>query len=225
MYEFSLRAILPYCVDLPAAILVTVELSLLTMMLSGAIGLGGALLRRSRHLALRAVGAAYVEVMRNVPLLVLLYLVYFGIPELLGWQIDSMTAAVAAMTLNSGAYMTEILRAGLIAIPGGQYEAARSQGMTGLQMFRHVIFPQILRIIYAPLGNQLIGIILGSSLASVIAVAEVTSWMSSAGSSSFRYLETFSVASVVYVLLCQGSNLARILSGRLLFRSVAGGRW
>jgi polar amino acid transport system permease protein len=225
MYEFSLRAILPYSRDLPGAILVTVELSLLTMMLSGAIGLGGVLLRRARHPALRFLGASYVEVMRNVPLLVLLYLVYFGIPELLGWQIDSMTAAVAAMTLNAGAYMTEILRAGLIAIPHGQYEAARSQGMTGPQMFRHVIFPQIMRVIYAPLGNQLIGIILGSSLASVIAVAEITSWMSSAGSSSFRYLETFSVACVVYILLCQASNAVRIFSGRLLFRSVAGGRW
>jgi His/Glu/Gln/Arg/opine family amino acid ABC transporter permease subunit len=225
MYQFSLRAILPYSDDLPSAILTTIELSLLTMMLSGGVGLGGAMLRRSNRAALRALGAAYVEIMRNVPLLVLLYLVYFGVPELLGWQIDSMTAAVAALTLNGGAYMTEIFRAGLVSIPKGQYEAAQSQGMTVLQMFRYVIFPQILRVIYAPLGNQLIGIILGSSLASVIAVTEITSWMSTAGSASFRYLETFSVACVVYIVLCQAINAARILSGRLLFQSTAGGRW
>ena len=169
MYQFSLRAILPYADDLPAAILTTIELSLVTMALSGGVGLGGALLRRSGQPALRALGAAYVEIMRNVPLLVLLYLVYFGVPELLGWQIDSITAAVVALTLNSGAYMTEIFRAGLVSVPRGQYEAARSQGMTALQMFRYVVFPKMLRVIYSTLDNQLIGIILGSSPTSVMA--------------------------------------------------------
>ena len=224
MYQYSLRAIIPYFADLPAAILTTVELSLLTMAAGSVVGLGGALLRRSHYRAMRILGTAYVEMMRNVPLLVLLYVVYFGIPEI-GWKIGSFTAALIALTLNSGAYMTEIFRAGLFAIPNGQYDAARSQGMTGPQMFRFVVFPQVLRVIYAPLGNQLIGIVLGSSLASVIAVNEVTAWMSTAGSASFRYLETFSVACLIYVALCQGTNAARALSGRLLFRSTAAGRW
>jgi polar amino acid transport system permease protein len=85
-------------------------------------------------------------------------------------------------------------------------------------MFRHIIFPQVFRTIYAPLGNQFIAVILASSLASAVAVEEVTSWMETVGANSFRFFETFVVAAVVYVVLCQTINLARLQIGRMLFR-------
>ena len=215
-YDLNLRTVVPYLGSLPEAALVTVGLSVLTIVLSLFLGIGGALLRRSRAVPLRFLGAAYVEFMRNTPLLVLLYLVYFGLPQF-GLRLNGFQAALIALTINSGAYMTEILRGGLMAIPRGQYEAAFSQGMTGLQTFRYIVFPQVFRIIYPPLGNQFIQVVLGSSLASVVAVNDVASWMQTAGSATFRYIETFLVAGIVYVGLCQAINLARILTGRLLF--------
>jgi His/Glu/Gln/Arg/opine family amino acid ABC transporter permease subunit len=221
-YQFSLRAILPYFDQLPDALVNTILLSALTIFISSLVGLAGALMRTNPNRWIRVLGTAYVEVMRNVPLVVLLYLVYFGLPEI-GWRLDGFSSALLALTLNSGAYMTEIFRGGLLAIPRGQYEAARSQAMSGLQVFRYVIFPQVFRIIYAPLGNQLIAVVLGSSLASVVAVPELTSWMGTTGSASFRYFETFVVAGFLYVILCQIINLARIVTGHLLFRSSRGG--
>jgi len=216
-YQLIFRTVFPYLDVLPDAILVTLSLSLLTIALSFAIGVAGALARRSRSRALRFAGAAYVEFMRNTPLLVLLYLIYFAIPQL-GLRVSGFSSAVIALTLNSGAYMTEILRGGLLAIPRGQYDAAHSQGMTGLQTFHHIVFPQVLRLISAPLGNQFIQIVLGSSLASVVAVNDITSWMQTTGSATFRYLETFVVAGLVYVAMCQLINVGRIATGRLLFR-------
>jgi polar amino acid transport system permease protein len=221
-YRFSLQAILPYLAQLPDALANTLLLSVLTILLSVVVGMGGALARTSPNRWIHPLGTAYVEVMRNVPLVVLLYLVYFGLPEF-GWRLDGFSSALLALTLNSGAYMTEIFRGGLLAIPRGQYEAAWSQGMTGLQVFSYVVFPQVFRIIYAPLGNQFIGVVLGSSLASVVAVPELTSWMGTTGSASFRYFETFVVAGLLYVLLCQLINVARITTGRLLFGATLGG--
>jgi His/Glu/Gln/Arg/opine family amino acid ABC transporter permease subunit len=215
-YDLNLRTVVPYLGSLPEAALVTVGLSVLTIVLSLLLGIGGALLRRSGAGPLRFLGAAYVEFMRNTPLLVLLYLVYFGLPQL-GLRLSGFQAALIALTINSGAYMTEILRGGLTAIPRGQYDAAFAQGMTGVQTFRHIIVPQVFRIIYPPLGNQFIQVVLGSSLASVVAVNDVASWMQTAGSATFRYIETFLVAGIVYVGLCQAINLARIATGRLLF--------
>jgi polar amino acid transport system permease protein len=216
-YQLIFRTVFPYLDELPDAILVTLWLSLLTIAFSFAIGVAGALARRGRSRALRFAGAAYVEFMRNTPLLVLLYLIYFAIPQL-GLRVSGFSSAVVALTLNSGAYMTEILRGGLLAIPRGQYDAAHSQGMTGWQTFNHIVFPQVLRVIYAPLGNQFIQIVLGSSLASVVAVNDITSWMQTTGSATFRYLETFVVAGFVYVAMCQLINAGRIATGRLLFR-------
>src|SRR5262250_389324 len=118
MYSFNLKTLYPYLDKLPAAILVTVELTLLAIVLSTVIGIGMALMRRSGSVVLRSVGAIYVEIVRNMPLLVLIYLVYFGLPAI-GWLPSSFACALIALTLNSGAFMTEIFRAGLIAIPKG----------------------------------------------------------------------------------------------------------
>jgi len=174
-------------------------------------------LRRSRSRLLRALGTAYVEVMRNTPLLVILYIIYFAGPGM-GVRLSSFAAAVIGLSLNSAGYMAEILRAGLIAVSTGQFEAADAQGFSRLQTFRYIIFPQVFRTIYAPLGNQIIAVILASSLASAVAVDEVTSWMQTTGSTSFRFFETFVVAAVVYLVLCQLVNLGRLALGRLLFR-------
>jgi polar amino acid transport system permease protein len=216
-YTFTLRTIYPFLGELQQAALLTLLLSVLSIVISLALGVGVAILRRSSSRPLRVLGAVYVEVMRNTPLLVILYLIYFAGPSI-GIRLSSFTAAVIGLSLNSAGYMAEILRAGLIAVAPGQFEAAQAQGMTQVQIFRYVVMPQVFRTIYAPLGNQIIAVILASSLASAISVDEVASWMETVGSTSFRFFETFAVAALVYLVLCQAVNLARIGIGRLLFR-------
>jgi len=222
MYQFTLRAIASYLEQLPLAIATTLELSLLGILLGLVLGIAGALCRTSPLRVLRAVGTVYVEILRNVPLLIVIYLVYFGFAEF-GLHIGNFQSALIALSLNAGAFMTEVLRGGLAAIDQGQYLAARSQAMTGVQVYRYVIFPQMFRIIYAPLGNLFISVVLGSVVASVIGVPEVMDWVQVTGSASFRYLEAFLIGGTVYVALAQLINLGRILIGRMLLRHEAPG--
>ncbi len=219
-YTFTFRTIYPYLGDLQSAALLTLGLSLAAIVISIAIGAVIAVMRRSTSRLLRFFGSAYVEVMRNTPLLVILYIIYFAGPAI-GLRLSSFNAALIGLSLNSAGYMAEILRAGLIAVAPGQFEAAQAQGMTTLQTFRHVVFPQVFRTIYAPLGNQVIAVILASSLASAVAVNDVASWMETTGSTSFRFFETFVAAAIVYLVLCQAVNLARLGIGRMLFRQGA----
>jgi His/Glu/Gln/Arg/opine family amino acid ABC transporter permease subunit len=219
-YVFTLRTIYPYLGELRSAAALTLTLSVLAIVISIAIGAIVAVGRRSASRLVRFFAGFYVEVMRNTPLLVILYLVYFMGPSI-GLRLSSFTAALIGLSLNSAGYMAEIIRAGLIAVAPGQFEAAQAQGMTTLQTFRYVVFPQVFRTIYAPLGNQIIAVILASSLASAIAVDEVSSWMETVGATSFRFFETFVVAAVLYVVLCQSVNLARLAIGRAIFRKGA----
>jgi polar amino acid transport system permease protein len=213
-------ALQAYWSALPAAVWTTVSLSALAVLLGLPIGLGGALVRRHGARGPRFACAGYVEFMRNTPLIVLLFLVYFGLPQT-GLRLGGYSSALIGLTLNCSAYMIEVFRGGLEAIPRGQYEAATALGLSGRQRFRHVIFPQLLRITYPSLGNVFVQVLLGSSLASVVAVSEVADWMQSAGSQTFRYFETFAVAGGVYILLCQAVNLVRAVLGRHLFKASA----
>jgi polar amino acid transport system permease protein len=225
MYDFNFASLYPFFGTLPGAIWTTVEISLMATLASAVIGVLLAIMRTSDHRVLRAIGTLYVEIIRNMPLLVLLYLIFFGLPAL-GLVLSGYLSGLIALTLNSASFMTEIFRAGLLAVAKGQYEAARAQGMTRVQMYRFVILPQILRTTYAPLGNQVIGVIMGSSIMMVATVEEVTAWMANTGSVTFRYFETFLVAAIIYLVLCQLANLARIALGRMLFKTAAaGGRW
>ena len=218
MYQFNLQVILGYLDLLPFAVGMTLLISVQTILLSLVFGMVGALCRLSDSLLLRFVTAAYVEVFRNIPVLVLIYIVFFGMAQV-GFRVSNYYSGLIALTLNSSAYMTEIFRGGLIAIPRGQYLAGQSQGMTQVQLFRHVILPQVVRIVYAPMGNLFIAIVIGSSLSAVIGVEEIANWMFSVGNDTFRYMESFLVAALVYVALAQAINFCRIIVGRLLMRA------
>jgi polar amino acid transport system permease protein len=218
MYKFNLQAILSYLDLLPFAVGMTLLISVQTIVLSLILGMVGALCRLSDNLLLRFLAAAYVELFRNIPVLVLIYIVFFGMAQI-GLRVSNYYSGLIALTLNATAYMTEIFRGGLIVIPRGQYLAGQSQGMTQLQLFRHVILPQVVRIVYTPIGNQFIAIIIGSSLSAVIGVEEVANWMFSVGNDTFRYMESFLVAGLVYVAMAQTINFCRIILGRLLMRA------
>ncbi|MCF1494355.1 ABC transporter permease subunit [Agrobacterium vitis] len=218
MYQFNLNAILSYVNLLPSAIGLTLLLSIETIAISLILGMVGALGRSSKQPIVRFVATAYVEVFRNIPTIVLIYIVFFGVAQL-GLRINNYYSALIALTLNASAYMTEIFRSGLIAVPHGQYIAAQSQGMTPFQLYRYVVIPQVIRVVYPPLGNQFVAVVIGSSLAAVIGVQELGNWMFSVGNDTFRYMESFLVAGFVYVALAQAINIFRIIVGRLLMRA------
>jgi len=209
-------AILQYLPGIPTAIANTALLALLTTAISFVVGFFGGVARGRGSTPVRVFLKIYVEVMRNVPLLVVLYIIYFALPQI-GWRASGFVAASIALTLNSIAYMIEIFRAGLAAVPAGQFIAARSQGMTTMQQYRFVIGPQLLRISYGPLGNQIIGILIGTSLASLVTVEEITAWMDATGAASFRYFEAFLITGGIYLTLCQAVNAIRLIVGRVLF--------
>ena len=171
--------------------------------------------RLSKYKFLSYPATVYVEFLRGTPLLVQIFIVYFGLPEL-GIKLDAYPAAITALGLNSGAYVAEIVRAGIQSVPKGQYQAARSLGLSHWQSMRYVILPQAFRNILPALGNEFITLTKDSSLASVIGVAEL---MRKGQFIISRTFQTFSiytgVAIVYFILTFTISRLVRWVEKRL----------
>ena len=142
----------------------------------------------------------YVELIRNTPFLLQLYFVFFGLPSL-GVRLAPTSAALLAMVINLGAYATEIVRAGIESVSRGQIEAGRSLGLRPLQIFRLIILPPTLRVIYQPLAGQFTMLLLGSSVASAISANELTSAANLLQSVNFRTFETYLVVTFMYLLM------------------------
>ena len=147
--------------------MVTLELSIVALIVSVLIGIGVAYARLSHYPAVAGAASAYVEFVRNIPLLLIMFFVYFGLPAF-QVTLTERLAAVLALSLYSGAYMTEIFRAGILAIGRGQVEAGQALGLTGFQISRTVVLPQAFRVVLPSLGNQFISLIKDSSLAVAI---------------------------------------------------------
>lgn len=214
MYDFNLRVLLPYLPAFGRGALLTLEISALAILISFPCGLLGALLRISNSRLLRTIGAGYVELVRNVPLLVVLYLLYYALPAW-GLPLNAFTAGVLGLSINSAAFTIEIFRGGFAAIPAGQYEAARALGLWPRHIFLLVVVPQVFRIVLPTLGNQVVSVVLGSAQASIIGVGELTYQTQSVGSATFRYFELFTLAALFYVACVQliGGGW-RLLTGR-----------
>jgi polar amino acid transport system permease protein len=142
----------------------------------------------------------YVELIRNTPFLLQLYFVFFGLPSL-GVRLAPTSAALLTMVINLGAYATEIVRAGIESVSHGQIEAGRSLGLRPLQIFRLIILPPTLRVIYQPLAGQFTMLLLGSSVASAISANELTSAANLLQSVNFRTFETYLVVTFMYLLM------------------------
>ena len=209
MLEFA-RAYLPLYAE---GAVVGVGLAALSMVLSIGLGLLAALGRTSGALLVRSIVSAYVALFRGVPPLVLLYLVYFGLPSwaqqlgirplvaFLAPLNNRILAAVVAFGFNSGAYSTEIIRSAIAAIPPEQMEAAQSLGMSYWLAMRRIIIPQSTRVAFPPLGNEFIAVIKGTSLASVIGVTELMRDAQLVAAATFQNLAAYTLAAVFYVVL------------------------
>ncbi len=153
---------------------VTIEITAVSVALGFFIGLVVGVARISSYKVLRILAAIYADCIRGTPLLVQIFLIYFALPIATGARVDPFAAAVLACGINSGAYVSEIFRAGIQAIDPGQMEAGRSLGLTWGQTMRYIILPQAIKNILPPLGNEFIAMLKDSSLVSVIGFEELT---------------------------------------------------
>ncbi len=189
------------------------------------LGLGLALAGLSRFLALRQAARLYIEVMRGIPIIVLLLYVAFvvapalvaawnwlaapfGAEELRGRDFPLLWRAVIALMLAYSAFLAEIFRAGLQAVETGQIEAAKALGLNGWQRFRHIVFPQAFRMVLPPLGNDFVAMVKDSSLVSVLGVSDITQLAKVTAAGNFRYFETYNVAALLYLTMTIGLSLA-----------------
>lgn len=153
---------------------VTIEITAVSVAIGLIIGLIVGILRIGQIKILRIIATIYADCIRGTPLLVQIFLIYFALPMITGHRVDPFFAAVTACGINSGAYVSEIIRAGIQSIDIGQMEAGRSLGLTWWQTMYHIILPQALRNILPPLGNEFIAMLKDSSLVSVIGFEELT---------------------------------------------------
>lgn len=196
---------------------VTVEVSVIAFALSLGLGVLGAVGRRSHLAVARLVAAVYVEVFRNTPLLLQIFVAFFGLPAV-GVPISNFKAGVVALALNAGAYLTEIIRGGIDAVPSGQYDAAHVLALTPVDTFTRVILPQAIRNVYPPIINQFIQVVLGSSLLSAIALAELTGVSETVNSQTLRTMQAFAVALVLYLVVSNVISALASIVGRYAFR-------
>lgn len=197
---------------------ITLGLTAASTALGGLVGTAGALTAIAGPRWARATVSAYVELIRNTPFLVQLFFVFFGLPSL-GIHIDEMQAAVLAMAVNVGAYAIEIVRAGIESVPSGQQQAARAIGLSGPQVFIHVVLPQALANVYPAVVGQVLIMMLGSAVVSQISVQDLTYAANYIQSRDFRSFETYIVVTLIYLLLAIG---LRWLLNRLGARLFAG---
>lgn len=215
-YVFQFDVIWQSRTDLLHGALLTLRLSAETMVLGSLLGIAGAWARTSRLGLPRALVRGYVELIRNTPFLVQLLLIYLGLPRL-GLRFAPDDAALLAMVINLGAYATEIIRAGIEAIPRGQIEAGRALGLRPLQIFRHVVLKQTLHAVYPSLASQFILVVLGSSVISTISAEELTAVANNLQSQNFRPFEIYFAVGAIYVAMALGFEAIFTVIRRLWF--------
>ncbi|MCR9121484.1 MAG: amino acid ABC transporter permease [Phyllobacteriaceae bacterium] len=216
---------------------ITVFVTLVGFAMASLLGLLLALMALSNSLVLRQIARFYVEVIRGIPIIVLLfYIAFVGAPGLVwlinaatwpaqqaGWMepllvrdISLLWRAILALMIGYSAFIAEVFRAGILAVDKGQIEAAEALGLSPFQRFRFIVFPQAIRTILPPLGNDFVAMVKDSSLVSVLGVADITQMGKVYASGSFRFFETYSIVAYIYLILTIGLSLAlRQLEKRL----------
>ena len=201
-YHLNFQFVWRYADRLYWGLLLSLELALISIMIGMVIGLGLALAYTGGRRWVRAAVAAYVEFFRNVPLLLLVYLVFYGIPSAGGFAYDAKTSFIATLAVYSGAYLVEVFRAGLDAVPKGLIDAGKAVGLTPWQRFIHVRAPMMFRIVLPSLSNTYVSLFKDTSLAYVIAVPELTYGANWIKTNTFRVIEVWLVVWPMYLLTC-----------------------
>lgn len=179
----------------------TLPLTAITFVLGLVLALVVALMRLSGVVVLQAVARFFVSVIRGTPLLVQLLLIFYALPSL-GLTIDPFPSAVIAFTLNVGGYASENIRAAILAVPRGQWEAASTVGMSYTTTLRRVVLPQAMRVAVPPLSNTLISLVKDTSLASAILVTELLKEAQNIAAPTYQYFPLYGLAAVYYWIVC-----------------------
>lgn len=200
-------------------LVVTLQITSLSLVIATCIGLTMGLLRISQNILLRNLAVGYVYLIRGTPLLIQILFIYFGLPKVFDIRITAFTAGVIAVSLNAGAYLVEIFRAGIESIERGQMEAGRSLGFTYGQTMRLIILPQAVRRMIPAFVNQFIISLKDTSLLSVIGIAELTMQGQSIYSMNFRAFEILSAVAILYLIVISALTLLSAWLERRLARS------
>ncbi|HEP1834717.1 TPA: amino acid ABC transporter permease [Streptococcus suis] len=179
----------------------TLSLSLIGFALGTFGGFFVALMRMSKFGPLRWLAMAHISLMRGIPLMVLLFFIYFGLP-FMGLQLDAISASIIAFTSMSSAYISEIIRASLSAIDKGQWEAARSLGLRTNVIYRKIIIPQAFRIALPPLSNVLLDMVKSTSLTAMITVPEIFNKAKIVGGAKSDYMTVYICVALIYWVIC-----------------------
>lgn len=179
----------------------TLWISAVTVLSGSLLGMLVALMRMSRSKVLRAVSGAYVEVLRGTPILLQLYFFWIGLPKLVPFELSDTQCIVIALAVNASAFISEIIRAGIAAVDKGQWEAARSIGLSETHVMTHVILPQAVKNILPALCNEFISTVKGTSLASVFFVGELMTSFKTVQSATFLALQSLTIVGIIYFAL------------------------
>lgn len=199
-YQLDFSAPLDYWPDFLAGAATTLGLSLAATVFGFLLGVLCALASTGRTVWLARACGVYVESIRNTPLLVQIFIVYFGLASL-GLKLDAFTAATAALVINVGAYTSEIVRAGIESIPKGQLEAAECLALSRRQVLMHVVLPPAVERVYPALTSQYVLLMLASSITSQISAEELTAVANRIQSETFRSVETYLLVAAAYLVL------------------------
>ena len=215
-YQLDFGALSQYFGLFLSGTVTTVGLSAVAAIVGILIGIAGAAGSRSRHVWLRRAILAYVELIRNTPFIVQMFFLFFGLPSL-GLRLSALQAAALAMTINLAAYAIEIIRAGIEAVPFGEIEAGRAFGLSPVALFRRIVLPQAIAIVYPALVGQVVITMLESAVVSQIAVVDLTHVADLIQSRNFRPFETYLVVTVIYLVLAVILRKLLEAGGRRLF--------
>ncbi|WP_161865695.1 amino acid ABC transporter permease [Pseudomonas yangonensis] len=199
-YQFDFAAVLQHSDLLLQGAAFTLALTAIGTLLGVGLGIVGAILRAWRIRPFDRIFGVYVELIRNTPFIVQLFFIFFGLPSL-GVRLSEWEAAVLAMVINLGAYSTEIIRAGIQAIPHGQLEAASALAMSRFETFRHVVLRPALGKVWPALSSQIIIVMLGSAVCSQISTEELSFAANFIQSRNFRAFETYLLTTALYLVM------------------------
>lgn len=194
----------------------TLWISLVTVALGTILGMLVALMRMGRSKLLRVITDVYIEVLRGTPILLQLYFFWIGLPKIMPFELTDTQCIVTALVVNASAYISEIIRAGINAVDKGQWEAARSIGLSNVHVMTRVILPQAVKNILPALCNEFISTVKGTSLASVFFVGELMTSYKTVQSATFLALQSLTIVGIIYFILnFVLSRLLRLLERRL----------
>ena len=214
-YTLNFAAVWRSFDSLLAGLVLSLELACVAILIGAVLGLLTAFALISRHRAALWPARAYVTLIRNLPILVLVLFAYFALPQL-GLRLDKITSFVAVLAIYAGAYLAEVFRAGLLSIPRGLPEAGLAIGLTPMQIRASIVAPLMLRNVLPSLSSTIISLFKDTSLAAAIAVPELTFAARKINVESFRVIETWLVTSALYVLTCAVlAALLRLVERRL----------